>query len=1338
MKKRANRLLALLVSATMVATPYASVSTVYAENTDAAESTGFADVWETEDSQEGEAFGSDEAFGDGEAYTGEVEGTVEAEDAFSDGEEFGFSSEPVEEETGELVSSEVALADMVAGKAYSVKATVLNSSGVVSGMYAMDSIVVTLQSDGTYLVRMHQTSANRKIMAVTDNVEDAKAHSIPWYEGNGEDGYWFTVPVASLSDTMHFSMLAEKYINTPSKFGKLQTLNFDLSSLAESSENPAVSSDLNIIPAEDAADYTAVDAALASIPGDLSIYTEESVAALTAAKNAVVRGYGKAKQAEVDKMAADLKAAVDGLVKKDVPVQTTELAVTNITGMFNVKKAVLQKDGDGQYLIVTMNSKGYKNFFKGTYEDAAANGNNQDNWIKCEETADGYQFKIPVAEGETMIPVVSISEKYLNNYLNGTGTLERAFYPRQMEINYESKTLTTNDFDHTISLTIQNNVKMFSIAEASLHTVGGPNSNTYKETLELTMGSDSFGKVYVGSAKDAETAENVLAITNRKVKISVKDCLEKETVMSFYSTKNKSWYERAITVSKKEKILTANQAPVPATGVTLDAQEKTLYAGEDFTLVAAVEPKDTTDKLVWTSSDEKVATVDQKGQVTAVGEGTAVITAAAGTVSAKCDVTVKAGISISVSTFLLDENTGATPYKLDGVNVTLTDSEGNVTDVTSKDSKAFYFKGVKAQKEYTLTVAREDAYVIDGRSHEAAGSFVFTQKITKENDGASYSVYFKKDALKAALKKVPTDYSVYEEAGAKEVQAAVAAADVDGTDFAKRDADGAAIEAALSKLVLLEGTFAGVAEPGSDNAGFGASHVIIFAENGTLKAQFIGTQPIYKRLYLGKASQAKKATADDPKMIMGVEVTNSKGETAYQFTLPIESLNKVVTFVANSGTGTRWLTKSLTFTSEGLTRYVEATGITLDKTEAILDAGKTLTLTAAVNPENASYKDVFWKSNNEKAATVKDGVVTGVAEGTAVITVSDGRFFAECKVAVHTFETIPAVAATCTKSGLTEGIKCATCGETLKAQEEVAAPGHKEEIIPGKAATCTRKGLTDGIRCSVCDTVLKAQEEIPALGHTVEILPAVAATCTKDGWTEGKKCSVCGTILTSRKVVRATGHKEEIIPAVAPAPGKTGLTEGKKCSVCGEILEAQKEVAALPVSVSKITVKAKTSAKIAAGKKVQLQVKVAPANADNKNVTWKSSNRKVATVNGKGVVTMKKNAGGKTVVITATAKDGSKVYGKIKLTCMKGSVSSVSISGKKSVKAGKSLTLKAAVEANGKANKKVAWSSSNKKLATVSSKGVVKTFKGKKGTVKITARALDGTGKKATFTIKIK
>lgn len=42
---------------------------------------------------------------------------------------------------------------------------------------------------------------------------------------------------------------------------------------------------------------------------------------------------------------------------------------------------------------------------------------------------------------------------------------------------------------------------------------------------------------------------------------------------------------------------------------------------------------------------------------------------------------------------------------------------------------------------------------------------------------------------------------------------------------------------------------------------------------------------------------------------------------------------------------------------------------------------------------------------------------------------------------------------------------------------------HTEEIIPGKAATCTETGLTEGLRCSVCETVLKEQEVIPALGH---------------------------------------------------------------------------------------------------------------------------------------------------------------------------------------------------------------------------------------------------------------
>lgn len=175
------------------------------------------------------------------------------------------------------------------------------------------------------------------------------------------------------------------------------------------------------------------------------------------------------------------------------------------------------------------------------------------------------------------------------------------------------------------------------------------------------------------------------------------------------------------------------------------------------------------------------------------------------------------------------------------------------------------------------------------------------------------------------------------------------------------------------------------------------------------------------------------------------------------------------------------------------------------------------------------------------------------------------------------------------------------------------------------------------------------------------------------------------------------------------------------------------------IKVSKITITTTTSNKIATGKKVTLKATVTPSNAYNKGVTWKSSNTKVATVSSSGVVTTKKKMGGKTVTITATAKDGSGKKASYKIYVKKGIVKKVYISGVKSVKAGKKLYLKGKTSASAGANRTLKWSSSNTKYAKVSSKGTVTTYKaGKKKTVKITARAVDGSGKSKTVTIKIK
>lgn len=175
------------------------------------------------------------------------------------------------------------------------------------------------------------------------------------------------------------------------------------------------------------------------------------------------------------------------------------------------------------------------------------------------------------------------------------------------------------------------------------------------------------------------------------------------------------------------------------------------------------------------------------------------------------------------------------------------------------------------------------------------------------------------------------------------------------------------------------------------------------------------------------------------------------------------------------------------------------------------------------------------------------------------------------------------------------------------------------------------------------------------------------------------------------------------------------------------------------IKVSKITITTTTSNKIATGKKVTLKAAVTPSNAYNKGVTWKSSNTKVATVSSSGVVTTKKKMGGKTVTITATAKDGSGKKASYKIYIKKGIVKKVYISGVKSVKAGKKLYLKGKTSASSGANRTLKWSSSNTKYAKVSSKGTVTTDKaGKKKSVKITARAVDGSGKSKTVTIKIK
>ncbi len=150
---------------------------------------------------------------------------------------------------------------------------------------------------------------------------------------------------------------------------------------------------------------------------------------------------------------------------------------------------------------------------------------------------------------------------------------------------------------------------------------------------------------------------------------------------------------------------------------------------------------------------------------------------------------------------------------------------------------------------------------------------------------------------------------------------------------------------------------------------------------------------------------------------------------------------------------------------------------------------------------------------------------------------------------------------------------------------------------------------------------------------------------------------------------------------------------------------------------------------VAKGKKISLVAVLSKEDAGQK-VSWTSSDPGIATVNSKGIVAGKK--AGK-VKITAATKAHSK---SITVHVMAEAAKKIEISGAGTLNlsGSKTLTLKAKVTP-AKAAQKVIWKSSNKKVAKVNSKGVVTAIR--KGTAKITAVAVDGSGKTASIEIKV-
>ena len=421
-------------------------------------------------------------------------------------------------------------------------------------------------------------------------------------------------------------------------------------------------------------------------------------------------------------------------------------------------------------------------------------------------------------------------------------------------------------------------------------------------------------------------------------------------------------------------------------------------------------------------------------------------------------------------------------------------------------------------------------------------------------------------------------------------------------------------------------------------------------------------------------------------------------------------------------------TATITATVEGKIASVQVTvnnplkSISLNKTELALRKGKTEKLSVTYHPEDADEKDVTWTSSNPAVATVTDGKVDALKDGTTVITAAVGDKTATCTVTVKE-EPLQSISLNKTSMELVK-----TENETLEVtynpvdttddktvtwtSANTGVATVENGVVTGVGVGTTTITATVGNKTATCDitvtsplkgikvnpadvTVLKNQSQTVS----VEYLPADTTDDKTITWSIDN--SKIADIAANGAEVTITGKKQGAV--VVTATSANGFTS--TCKV---------EVKEVPITAIKLDV---TSKKLESGEIQTVNVEYLPADTtDEKAVTWKSSNTDVATVDENGVITAV--AGGQ-ADITATTANGVSAICKITVPIHLNGISLEKTS--LNLRKGQSSEALSVVydPVNTTDELPTIWSSSDESVATVNAQGVVTGLKEGTATIKV-------------------
>lgn len=419
----------------------------------------------------------------------------------------------------------------------------------------------------------------------------------------------------------------------------------------------------------------------------------------------------------------------------------------------------------------------------------------------------------------------------------------------------------------------------------------------------------------------------------------------------------------------------------PVKGITLSISSKTLYVGDpSLDISATLTPANATDKsLEWSSSDPEVASIAPGAALHAVikplkpGKTTITATTKDGGFTASCEVTVKrhvSGVSLNKASLTLyvgeTESLAATVAPEDASDKTVAWSSDNSAVASVSNGKVTANKpGTAVIKVVTNDLSKEAACTVTVKRH--AESVELSQKEIKLYLGENRSLTATVLPSDASDKNV-TWSSSNPNVATVSTAGNVVSKSVGTTVITVKTADGG--HQASCHVTVLEPVVYATSltiTPQALNMNIG--------ESASLTLQMLPSNANEKLVWESdNESVARVVNGDITAVGVGVAKIMVKGKNVTSNEVTVTVIDKFA-----------------------------VTGVKLNESEKSLQVGDSFTLIATVLPEDARDKTVTWSSDKESVATVKDGVVTAVSPGTAIIkvTAGAGAFSATCSVTVE-------------------------------------------------------------------------------------------------------------------------------------------------------------------------------------------------------------------------------------------------------------------------------------------------------------------------------------------------